>query len=139
MVTLGDSCDSQWVKMNLIHDLCSAVVNGEHLALRFYFRSTWLRLGVGGIRSFWTIQCSTLTTTERYTWLKCSARSGEAVGRFLCAVEDRSLANLLARRLATSESQDGSLVQLKYELGEGSMVAALETLPPLAARLFTAA
>ena len=63
-------------------------------------------------------------------------RSGRQV---LCAVEDRSLANLLARRLATSESQDGSLVQLKYELGEGSMVAALETLPPLAARLFTAA
>ena len=63
-------------------------------------------------------------------------RSGRQV---LCAVEDRSLANLLARRLATSESQDGSLVQLKYELGEGSMVAALETLSPLAPRLFTAA
>ena len=63
-------------------------------------------------------------------------RSGKQV---LCAVEERSLANLLARRLATSESQDGSLVQLKYELGEGSMVAALETLSPLAPRLFTAA
>ena len=63
-------------------------------------------------------------------------RSGRQV---LCAVEDRSLTNLLARRLATSESQDGSLVQLKYELGEGSMVAALETLPPLASRLFAAA
>ena len=44
---------------------CSAVVNGEHLVLPFYFRSIWLPLGAGGIRSFWTIQCSTLTTTER--------------------------------------------------------------------------
>ena len=63
-------------------------------------------------------------------------RSGRQV---LCAVEDRSLADLLARRLATSESQEGSLVQLRYELGDGSMVSAIESLPPLASRLFTAA
>ena len=63
-------------------------------------------------------------------------RSGKQI---LCAVEDRSLANLLARRLATSESENGSLVQLTYELGKGSIVAAVEDLPPLSSRLFTAA
>ena len=63
-------------------------------------------------------------------------RSGRQV---LCAVEDPSLADLLARRLATSESQEGSLVRLKYELGDGSTVAGVERLPPLASRLFTAA
>ncbi len=63
-------------------------------------------------------------------------RSGKQI---LCAVEDRSLANLLARRLATSESENGSLVQLTYELGKGSIVAAVEDLPSLSSRLFTAA
>ena len=63
-------------------------------------------------------------------------RSGKQI---LCAVEDRSLANLLARRLATSESENGSLVQLTYELGKGSIVVAVEDLPPLSSRLFTAA
>ena len=62
------------------------------------------------------------------------------IGRqILCAVEDRSLADLLARRLATSESENGSLVQLTYELGKGSIVTAVEDLPPLLSRLFTAA
>ena len=63
-------------------------------------------------------------------------RSGRQI---LCAVEDRSLADLLARRLATSESENGSLVQLTYELGKGSIVTAVEDLPPLLSRLFTAA
>ncbi len=63
-------------------------------------------------------------------------RSGRQI---LCAVEDRSLADLLARRLATSESENGSLVQLTYELGKGSIVTAAEDLPPLLSRLFTAA
>ena len=63
-------------------------------------------------------------------------RSGRQI---LCAVEDRSLADLLARRLATSESENGSLVQFTYELGKGSIVASVETFPPLLSRLFTAA
>lgn len=63
-------------------------------------------------------------------------RSGRQI---LCAVEDRSLADLLARRLATSESQSGSVLELKYELGEGSTIASLDTLRPLKPRLFTAA
>ena len=57
----------------------------------------------------------------------------------LCAVEDPSLADLLARRMATSESQEGGLVRLKYELGDGSTVVGMESLPPLASRLITAA
>ena len=63
-------------------------------------------------------------------------RSGRQI---LCAVEDRSLADLLARRLATSESQSGSVLELKYELGAGATVASLDTLRPLKPRLFTAA
>ena len=63
-------------------------------------------------------------------------RSGRQI---LCAVEDRSLADLLARRLATSESQIGGVLELKYELGEGSKIASLDTLRPLKPRLFTAA
>ncbi len=63
-------------------------------------------------------------------------RSGRQI---LCAVEDRSLADLLARRLATSESQSGGVLELKYELGEGSTIASLDTLEPLKPRLFTAA
>jgi len=63
-------------------------------------------------------------------------RSGRQV---LCSVEDRSLANLLARRLATSDSEHGSLVQLKYELNVGSTIAVQEVLPALKSRLFSAA
>ncbi len=63
-------------------------------------------------------------------------RSGRQI---LCAVEDRSLADLLARRLATSESQSGGVLELKYELGDGSTIASLDTLKPLNPRLFTAA
>ena len=63
-------------------------------------------------------------------------RSGRQI---LCAVEDRSLADLLARRLATSESQSGSVLELRYELGEGSTVASIDTVKPLKPRLFTAA
>ncbi|MDE2906459.1 MAG: chromosome segregation protein SMC, partial [Acidobacteriota bacterium] len=63
-------------------------------------------------------------------------RSGRQI---LCAVEDRSLADLLARRLATSESQSGSVLELKYELGEGSTIASIDTVKPLKPRLFTAA
>lgn len=63
-------------------------------------------------------------------------RSGRQI---LCAVEDRSLADLLARRMATSESENGCMVQLKYEIDDGSKVAAIDRLPPLAPRLFSAA
>ena len=63
-------------------------------------------------------------------------RSGRQI---LCAVEDRSLADLLARRLATSESQTGSVLELKYELGDGSKIASRNVPRPLKPRLFTAA
>ena len=66
----------------------------------------------------------------------CSIRrSGRQV---ICAVEDSSLANLLARRLATFESQGGDIAELAYELGSGCAVKSRETLPALTLRLFAA-
>ena len=63
-------------------------------------------------------------------------RSGRQV---LCAVEDASLASLLTRRLATSETETGSIVHLAYEVGTGSTVVTKQTLQPLARRLVVAA
>ena len=57
----------------------------------------------------------------------------------LCAVEDDALADLLARRLATSDVEEGSVVRLQYELGEGSKLARIESLPRMVPHVITAA
>lgn len=57
----------------------------------------------------------------------------------ICAVEDESLADLLARRLATSEDEDGAMVQMSYVLGEGSKIASAQSLPRMAPHIITAA
>ena len=63
-------------------------------------------------------------------------KSGRQV---LCAVEDSALADLLCRRLATSDEQEGSVVHLRYEHGMGSKVAEATNLPQMIPHLITAA
>jgi len=53
------------------------------------------------------------------------------VGRqIICTVEDSALAELLARRLRSSETDEGALIEMDYESGRGSFVGKVSEILP---------
>jgi len=60
--------------------------------------------------------------------LSAMRRKGEQV---ICTVEDPALADLLCRRLRSTDSEDGSLVSMNYEPGQGVHVESVRAVPQL--------
>lgn len=57
----------------------------------------------------------------------------------ICTVEDSALAQLLWRRMRSSEGDDGVLVSLKYDPGEGVKLDEISSAPPSLVRILSAA
>ena len=49
----------------------------------------------------------------------------------ICTVEDPALARLLTRRLRSADGDEGSLINMRYDFGEGVRVEGRETIPPI--------
>jgi len=62
-------------------------------------------------------------------------RSGEQV---ICTVEDTALAELLARRLRSSYGDEGVVITLHYEPGQGATIADTRAVPQLVDRVLDA-
>jgi chromosome segregation protein len=58
--------------------------------------------------------------------------------QIVCTVEDRALAELLARRLRSDFDDQGALIELAYEPGRGSRIAQSRSLAPLTPRVLVA-
>lgn len=62
-------------------------------------------------------------------------RTGQQI---ICTVEDRALAELLARRLRSGFDDPGAVIELAYRPGEGAGVAKIRALAPLARQVLVA-
>lgn len=62
-------------------------------------------------------------------------RTGQQI---ICTVEDRALAELLARRLRSDFDDSGSVIELAYRPGDGAGVASIRALTPLARQVLVA-
>ena len=58
--------------------------------------------------------------------------------QIVCTVEDRALAELLARRLRSDFDDQGAVIQLGYEPGEGAQIEQVRTLAPLTQQVLVA-
>ena len=58
--------------------------------------------------------------------------------QIVCTVEDRALAELLARRLRSDLDDQGAVIQLSYRPGEGARIEQVRTLAPLTRQVLVA-
>jgi chromosome segregation protein len=63
-------------------------------------------------------------------------RSGQ---QLICTTEDSALADLLCRRLRSSETDEGCLINLEYKVGEGVKVASCQQIYPFPAEVILTA
>lgn len=63
-------------------------------------------------------------------------RSGQ---QLICTTEDSALADLLCRRLRSSETHEGCLINLEYKPGEGIKVASIREIHPFPAEVILSA
>ena len=62
------------------------------------------------------------------------------VGRqVICTVEDAALAELLARRLRSSETDEGALIEMDYESGRGAFVGKVSEILPFSGQVLRSA
>ena len=58
--------------------------------------------------------------------------------QIVCTVEDRALAELLARRLRSDFDDQGAVIQLSYQPGDGAQIEQVRTLAPLTRQVLVA-
>jgi wobble nucleotide-excising tRNase len=68
--------------------------------------------------------------------LAAMRRSGR---QLICTTEDSALADLLCRRLRSSETDEGRLINLEYKAGEGIKVASMREIYPFPAEVILSA
>ena len=59
--------------------------------------------------------------------------------QIICTTEDSALAELLCRRLRSSEADEGCLINMEYEPGEGIRVASSRQIYPFPAEVILSA